>query len=91
MRKLGFGVALAMMPTLFGQGALSYKELRPEQAALVKRWAAEYEKIIHRPVDPQKAFDHLSLSARTTFDAITHALLSTKLTDQNGGQPLGTC
>ncbi len=56
----------------------------------MKRWAAEYQKIIKRPVDPETAFNHLSLSARTTFDAITHALLSTKLTDQNGGKSLGT-
>lgn len=90
MRKLRPGLLLAIIPTLFGQGALSYKELRPEQAALVKRWGAEYEKIVNRPVDAEKAFNHLSLSARTTFDAITHALLSTKLTDQNGGKPLGT-
>jgi hypothetical protein len=38
---------------------------------------------------PAEEYDDLSLSVRTTFEAVTHALMTSKLTDANGGS-LGT-
>lgn len=75
---------------VLAQGASSFDKLRPQQQKLVRQWAAEYQKILRAPVDPEVAFNKLSLSARTTFDAITHSLSQTQLTDLLTGKPLGT-
>lgn len=56
----------------------------PPQKALVRRWAAEYTTVFKRELDPEKVYNDLPLSARTTFEAVTHALMSTKLTSVNG-------
>ena len=39
-------------------------------------------------LDPEQAYNGARVSVRTTFDAVTHALLSTKLTNEKG-QSLG--
>jgi len=70
-----------------GSGA-SFDRLRAEQKKLVLSWMAEYQKITGRQLD-YSVYDSLPLSTRTTFDAVTHALLSTKLTGPKGA-PLGT-
>lgn len=70
-----------------GSGA-NFEKLRPAQKKLVVDWMAEYRKITGRQLDVS-TYDTLPLSTRTTFDAVTHALLSTKLTGPNGA-PLGT-
>ena len=46
----------------------------------MKRFSAT----IHKPVDPQQAYNNLPLSTRTTFNAVTHALISTQLTGESG-------
>ena len=51
----------------------------------MKRFSAT----IHKPVDPQEAYNNLPLSTRTTFNAVTHALISTQLTGESG-QKLGS-
>src|SRR5262249_25631873 len=61
-----------------------FSMLQPEQKALIDRWTREVEKIVGTRPDPETAYDQLPLSSRTTFDAVTHALLRTKLTDQYG-------
>ena len=66
----------------------SYDKLAPQQQELVRRWFAEYKKITGKEVDPEQGYDSLSLSARTTLEAVTHALLKTNLSDSNG-KPLG--
>ena len=48
----------------------------------MKRFSAT----IHKPIDPREAYDHLPLSTRTTFNAVTHALISTQLTGESGGK-----
>jgi hypothetical protein len=67
----------------------SYDKLAPQQQELVKRWISEYETITQRRLEPKGAYDNLSLSTRTTFDAVTSALLKTALTDANTGEPMG--
>src|SRR5580765_7309146 len=62
-----------------------YASLKTEQKALVDDWMKRFSATIKKPVDPEKAYDNLPLSTRTTFNAVTHALLSTQLTDESGG------
>src|SRR5689334_23007581 len=70
----------------FGGG---FDSLEPEQQALVHKWHGEYEQITGRTLDPEVSYDNLPLATRTTFDAVTHALLRTKLTDGATGQSIG--
>jgi hypothetical protein len=70
----------------FGGG---YDSLQPQQQDLVRKWHGEYEAITGRQIDPKLSYDNLALSTRTTFDAVTHALLRTKLTDGSTGASLG--
>jgi hypothetical protein len=80
---------------MFGQstpnGAASdfgakYASMRPEQKALVDDWIKRFSATIHKQVDPEKAYDNLPVSMKTTFNAVTHALLSTQLTDKSGAK-----
>ncbi len=67
----------------------TFRELLPEQKAQLERWVAEYKTVFKRQIDAQQFYDQLPMSARTTFQAVTHALLNTKLTSENG-KPMGT-
>jgi hypothetical protein len=62
----------------------NYADLRPEQKLLVDDWCRRFAETMHKTVDPAEAFNNLPLSTKTTFNAVTHALLRTKLTDKNG-------
>src|SRR4030095_2459327 len=70
----------------FGGG---YDSLAPQQQELVQKWHGEYEAITGRNIDAKISYDNLPLSTRTTFDAVTDALLKTKLTDGATGTHLG--
>ena len=48
----------------------------------MKRFSAT----IHKPVDAREAYNNLKLSTRTTFNAVTHALISTQLTGESGAK-----
>jgi hypothetical protein len=61
-----------------------YASLKPEQKALVDDWIRRFSATIQKQVDAEKAYDNLLLSFKTTFNAVTHALLSTQLTDESG-------
>ncbi len=65
----------------------TYAQLRPAQKKLIDDWYAEYNKLMQTHDDPAD-YDQLSLSTRTTFEAVTHALLTTKMTSKTG-QPEG--
>jgi len=69
------------------QFAGTYEQLRPAQRALIDEWYAEYNRLMNEH-DPPSDYNQLSLSTRTTFEAVTHALLTTNLTNKDG-QPLG--
>ncbi len=65
----------------------TYEKLKPQQKQLIDDWYADYNKMMHEELPPSD-YDQLSLSTRTTFEAITHALMTTNLTDKSG-QSLG--
>ena len=65
----------------------TYAQLQPEQKKLIDEWYWEYDKMMQTNDQPSD-YDQLSLSTRTTFEAVTHALLNTKLTNK-AGQPAG--
>ncbi len=62
----------------------SYTALRPEQKRLVDEFVRRYNAITGSKLDPEQAYDGARLSIRTTFDAVTHALLNAKMTDAQG-------
>jgi hypothetical protein len=61
----------------------TYAQLQPQQKKLIDEWYAEYDRLMHEN-DPPTDYDQLSLSTRTTFEAVTHALMTTSLTDKYG-------
>ena len=65
----------------------TYERLKPQQKLLIDDWYADYNKMMHEDLPPSD-YNQLSLSTRTTFEAITHALMTTKLTGKSG-QPMG--
>jgi hypothetical protein len=69
-----------------GDFSANYASLKTEQKALVDDWIKRFSVIVQKQVDPEKAYDNLPLSTKTTFNAVTHALLSTQLTDESGGK-----
>ena len=62
----------------------TYSSLRPQQTRLVDDWFKRLSAVIQKPITPAEGYDKLPLSTRTTFNAVTHALLMTKLTDAAG-------
>src|SRR5688500_10018912 len=62
----------------------SYDSLDSPQKALVDDWMKRFSATIQKPVDPEQAYNNLSLSTRTTFNAVTHALISMQLTGESG-------
>jgi len=62
----------------------SYASLRPEQQQLVEDFIRRYNSTTGSKLVPEQAYDSARLSVRTTFDAVTHALLNAKLTDAQG-------
>ena len=68
-------------PRVFGE---SYATLLPEQKKLLDEFVRRYNETTGNDANAEEAYDRARMSVRTTFDAITHALLSTKMTDANG-------
>src|SRR4030095_8150671 len=62
----------------------AYKELTPRQQELFASYIADYDAKTGFAVTPEAGYDALSTSERTTFDAITHALSRSQLTDAAG-------
>jgi hypothetical protein len=91
------GFSASAQPTKQGRGTQeqdiqfggTYANLKPGQQRLVDEWFRQYNEITKQNLNPAEDYDKLSLSTRTTFEAVTHALLTSKLTDQSG-RPLGT-
>jgi hypothetical protein len=72
-----------------GRSGGRFDALRPEQQRLIANWAGEYAQITGKSLTPAGSYDKLSASTRATFEAVTHALLNTTLTAQDGSS-LGT-
>jgi hypothetical protein len=62
----------------------SYATLRPEQKQLLDDYVQLYNRTSGSNIVPQEAYDNARLSVRTTFDAVTHALLNAKMTGAEG-------
>jgi hypothetical protein len=62
----------------------SYATLRPEQQRLVDGFVGRYNQATGSQLVPEQAYDNARLSLRTTFDAVTHALLNANITDATG-------
>ena len=71
----------AATPHTFGE---SYATLLPEQKRLIDDFVQRYNQTTGGKLNPEQAYDGARVSVRTTFDAVTHALLSTKLTNEKG-------
>jgi hypothetical protein len=66
----------------FGGG---YASLDVRRQALVNDWVGRFARTTGQAVEPAQFYDDmLSLSTKTTFDAVTHALMTTQLTDPSG-------
>ncbi len=81
---LSIGAGIQNAQQAAGDFSGNYDSLRSEQKTLVDDWMKRFSATIRKPVDPQQAYNNLPLSTRTTFNAITHALLSTQLTGESG-------
>jgi hypothetical protein len=62
----------------------SYAALRPEQKRLADQLISHYNSTTGSALVPEQAYDDARLSVRTTFDAVTHALLNANITDAQG-------
>ncbi len=62
----------------------SYAELRPEQVRLIDNFIRSYNATTGSALIPQQVYDDARLSIRTTFDAVTHALIKAQMTDSQG-------
>jgi hypothetical protein len=80
LTMLGPAIALAQQPPPRFGGA--YSGLDERRQRLVNDWIARFTKTTGQTLEPGPFYDEiLSLSAKTTFDAVTHALMTTALTD----------
>jgi hypothetical protein len=74
--------AEASEPVEFGG---TFSELSAEQQQLIDDWVARFRELSGQDVDAEPFYDnYLRLSTRTTFQAVTHALETTALTDESG-------
>jgi hypothetical protein len=67
----------------------NFNTLQPAQQQLIVEWIRRFNSTTQLNIDAEKAYDAARLSIRTTFEAVTHALLNTKLTNKDR-QSLGT-
>src|SRR5262245_48583024 len=65
----------------------SYDTLTSAQRRLVDDWVARYGTVTGKAALPAEMYDSLALSTKTTFNAVTHALSFTPLTD-TAGRPM---
>lgn len=69
-------------PVQFG-GA--YSGLDPRRQQLINDWVARFSEVTGQKTDPASFYDtKLRLSTKTTFDAVTNALMTTPLTSASG-------
>ena len=71
----------AEAPIVFGR---SYEDLKPEQTRLIDDWFKRFGEVMEREVDPAKEYNRVPVSYRTTFEAVTHALMTTGITSASG-------
>jgi len=69
--------------TRFGQ---SYEKLSPSQKQLIDNWYETIGIMLEQNLDPASEYNNTPLSTRTTFEAVSHALEKTVLTDKSGNR-----
>src|SRR5829696_640156 len=85
----------ALLPIVVGSAVLAqdpqpqfggkYAELDQRRQQLIAGWVVRLEKTTGQSIEPAALYDEIvSLSSKTTFAAVTHALMTTGLTDQAG-------
>src|SRR5678815_2324620 len=62
----------------------SYGSLTAAQRQLVDDWVSRFSTATGKAAMPAELYDGLALSTKTTFNAVTHALSLTALTDSAG-------
>lgn len=67
-----------------GGVAGKYADLAPQQRRLVDDWTSRFNSIMSKSITPVELYDDMILSSKTTFNAVTHALQRTTLTDKAG-------
>src|SRR5690242_9755803 len=91
-RRFTSALALLLAPAINAQSKTAtaphelrgtYEELSPAQKKLIDEWYAEYNQMTHDNSQPTE-YNQFSLSTRATFEGVTHALMTTKLTDKSG-------
>jgi hypothetical protein len=76
-------IALAQQPEVRFGDAYSGLDVRRQQ--LVDNWVARFSKVTGKPIEAGPFYDDvLTVSTKTTFDAVTHALMTTLWTDRTG-------
>jgi hypothetical protein len=65
-------------------GRSRYTDLQEQQRTLFGPYTDLYNEKTGRTYNPQEYFDSLTISERTTYDAVTHALMNSQLTDEAG-------
>jgi hypothetical protein len=68
---------------------LSYSRLYEKPRQLFDHWAEQQNKIQKQKISPAERYNSLTPSQRTTYEAVTHALYFSKLTDSSG-KPMGS-
>jgi RHS repeat-associated protein len=63
---------------------LDYKHLTGKQKDLIDEWAAKQNELEGVDMSAEERYNGLDESERATYEAVTHALMNTALTDANG-------
>jgi hypothetical protein len=80
---LAVEILVAQQPSLRFGGA--YLELDERRRLLLDGWVARFNNATGQSLDARSFYDEiLGFSTKTTFDAVTHALMTTPLTDASG-------
>lgn len=62
----------------------SFQELRPQQQQLVVEIVRRFNTSTGQSLTPEQTYDNARISVRSTFEAVTQALATTKLTSKSG-------
>ena len=77
------GLIAQQAPQLGG----NYANLDQRRQRLVDSWIARLSEVAGQPIEAAPFYDtRVRFSAKTTFEAVTHALMTTTLTDESGAR-----
>ena len=85
-RAFGAGEEVMAASIEFGG---TYDNLEPEQQQLAEDWVRRFNEVTGQNKTAEEVYDDMYLSSRTTFEAVTNALMETDLTDASGND-MGT-